>query len=345
MKLKYYLNLMAILVVAGCFSACESLLDLSPEDTLSPDTYFSNATQLELWTNQFYSQFDAADDAALWEADDVTDTNLGSLLMGQRMASNETGWSWSMLRNINYYLQNSNHCTDASVRKQYDGVALFMRAYFYYVKVRRYGDVPWYDQILESDNDEFLFKARDDRGLVMDAVMDDLDNAIEMLPTKKDVLHVTKWTALAFKSRAALYEGTWRKYRGLADADKYLKQAADAAETFIKNSGYKLYTVGSTPYRDMFNSIDVVSEEVILTRKYGKEANVMHSIPFNIINQRQGMTKRFVNHYLMADGSRITEQDGWETMDYATETQNRDPRMAHSMSRLCTGRCFGSVYQ
>ena len=240
-----------------------------------------------------------------------------------------------MLRKINYYLQNSYHCSSESVRNQYDGVAYFMRAYFYYIKVRRYGDVPWYSQVLNSDDDEYLFQARDDRGLVMDSIMSDLDKAVNMLPTKKDNLHVTKWTALAFKSRAALYEGTYRKYRNMADADKYLKLAAEAAENFIDNGGYKLYTTGSTPYRDMFNSIDVVDQEVILTSKYGTAANVMHSIQFNIINQRQGLSKRMMNHYLMSDGSRFTEQQSWETMEYVDEVKNRDPRLAQTV--LCPG--------
>ena len=66
-----------------------------------------------------------------------------------------------------------------------------------------------------------------------------------MLPRDKDVARVTRWAALAFKSRAALYEGTWRKYRGLPDADKYLQQAADAAATFIAESGYSLYKEGT----------------------------------------------------------------------------------------------------
>ena len=56
-----------------------------------------------------------------------------------------------------------------------------MRAYFYYVKVRRYGDVPWYDQVLNSDQDELLSKARDDREVIMDHVMDDLDKAIKIV--------------------------------------------------------------------------------------------------------------------------------------------------------------------
>lgn len=321
------------LICTILMAACD--LDLAPEDTLSPQTYFENSSQLELWTNGFYRLFPDADDLARQNADDNISTELGSTLLGQRTAANETGWNWDRLRDINYFLQHSNQCSDESARKQYDGVAYFFRAYFYFEKVKRYGDVPWYDQVLNSNDDALLNKPRQDREIIMDSVMQDLDKAIDMLPTSKDQVHVTKWTALALKSRAALYEGTFRKYRGMSNYEKYLQQAADAGEQFIDNSGYKLYTTGTEPYRTLFNSIDAVSDEVILTKKYSNSANLRHSIPFNIIQYRQGFTKRFMNHYLMADGSRFDEQEGWQTKDYVAETQNRDPRMAQTV--LCPG--------
>lgn len=333
MKKKYIF--MLALMAGAAMTSCEDNLDLAPEDTLNPGIYFSNASQLELWTNQFYSQFSTADDCAQQCAEDNIDADLSELLMGQRTAASENGWTWTTLRKINYCLQNSSNCKDANARKKYDGVAYFMRAYFYFVKVRRYGDVPWYNQVLNSDDDALLVKPRDSRILVMDSIMADMDRAIDMLPTAKDQVHVTKWTALALKSRIALYEGTWRKYRGIDGADKFLQFAADAAEEFIDKSGYKLYNTGSEPYRTMFNSIDCVADEVILTRKYSNTANVMHSVPFNIINNRQGLTKRFVNHYLMADGSYFSSQEGWKTMNYVQETQNRDPRLAQTI--LCPG--------
>lgn len=144
-----------------------------------------------------------------------------------------------------------------------------------------------------------LKKPREDRGIIMDHVMSDLDDAIDMLPRDKDVARVTRWAALAFKSRAALYEGTWRKYRGLPDADKYLQQAADAAATFIAESGYSLYKEGTEPYRDLFCSDDAKQSEVILARLYNFEGlNLAHSVQFNIRNAATGFTRRFMNHYL-----------------------------------------------
>ena len=323
------LKLLSVSAICASLASCE--MTLVPEDTLSPDTYFSNAEQLELWSNGFYAQLETAENLTGQDADDLIENNLGEVLMGQRSAASESGWSWTQLRNIKYLLANVYRCSDVSARNQYTGVALFHRAYFYFIKVRRYGDVPFYDTVINSDDNDLLYKERDDRGTVMDLIMADLDNAIELLPVAKDQAHVTKWTALALKSRVALYEGTWRKYRGMENADKYLRLAAEAAEDFIDNGGYKLYSTGATPYRDMFNSIECVGDEVILARKYGSSANVMHSVVFNFMNGRAGMTKRFMNHYLMADGSYYSAQQGYKTKEFVDEVSGRDPRLAQTI--------------
>ena len=308
-------KILATLLLGAACSGCD--LTLIPEDKVTPQTYFQSEVDLRLWTNQFYTLLDSPDSASGLNADDMVDKSMGDVISGTRMASDESGWTWTSLRKINYYLQNSHNCTDEAARTKYDGVAYFFRAYFYYVKVRRYGDVPWYDTVIGSEEEELLKKPREDRGIIMDHVMSDLDDAIDMLPRDKDVARVTRWAALAFKSRAALYEGTWRKYRGLPDADKYLQQAADAAATFIAESGYSLYKEGTEPYRDLFCSDDAKQSEVILARLYNFEGlNLAHSVQFNIRNAATGFTRRFMNHYLMADGSRFTEKEGHETMFY-----------------------------
>lgn len=240
------------------------------------------------------------------------------------------------MRVINQYLENSHKCTDIKARDQNDGTAYFFRAYFYFNKVRRYGDVPYYDQVLASDDKEALHKPRDSREYVMGRVMDDFDRAIDLLPDTKDVARVTKWSALAFKARAALYEGTFRKYHGLENPEKYLTLAAEAAEVFIDNSGYTLYSEGNEPYRDLFCSDKAKREEVVLAKIYNFSGlNLSHSIPQNITNLRQGFTNRFVNHYLTKDGNFFSSVPGYANMEYVDEVKNRDPRLAQTI--LCPG--------
>ena len=330
-----YVNALA----AACFvmlSICGCDLTLLPEDSTTPETFFKNESDFQLWTNRFYTMLETADAAAALNADDVVDRNFQDIIAGTRSPATESGWSWSHLRNINYCLLYSSNCEDPEIRRHYEGVAYFFRAYFYYVKVRRYGDVPWYDKVIDSGDSELLTRPRDDRGYVMDRVMEDFDRAIDMLPEEKSVSRVTKWTALAFKSRAALYEGTFRKYHGYEDWEKYLRACADAARQFIRESGYTLYDEGTEPYRDLFCSDQAKSEEVVLARIYNfPDLNLPTSIQQNIINDRQGFTKRFMDHYLMKDGTRFTKLEDHEKMPYTEETQDRDPRMAQTV--LCPG--------
>jgi hypothetical protein len=42
-------------------------------------------------------------------------------------------------------------------------------------------------------------------------------------------------------------------------------------------------------------------------------------------------TKKLIASYLMKDGSRFTDQEGWESMAFQQETKNRDPRLAQSI--------------
>ena len=333
----------AISAVILCAAAAGCDLTLYPEDAVSPEVYFKNETDFEQWTNYLYAGLlDDANTVSRYNADDMVDKSMGNIIQGLRLASDAMSgnneWDWDMLRRINYLLEHSSNCDDEAVRTKYEGIAYFFRAYFYYQKVMRFGDVPWYDKVLDSTDDEFLNKARDDRGYVMDKVMEDFDRAIDMIPDTKDAYsaRVTKWVALAMKSRAALFEGTWRKYHGLSDPERFLEQAVTAAKTFIDESGYVLYDQGEQPYRDLFNSDRAKTEEVVFARLYQFETlNVSNSVQFNIRNDAQGFTRRFMNHYLMADGSRFTDIKGHETMSYLEETKGRDPRMAQTV--LCPG--------
>ena len=330
------INKIIILGMAvALFNSCD--LTLLPENAVTPENYFQNKSDLELWTNQFYTLLDEPDASAGTNADDMIDKGMGQVIEGTRSVASETGWSWTKLRHINYFLQHSSNCDDETARNQYNGVAQFFRAYFYFVKVRRYGDVPWYDQVLGSEDQELLVKARDSREFVMNQVLKDFQDAATSLPTKSTETRntrVTKWAALAFASQAALYEGTYRKYHGLDNYEKYLEIAASTARQFIDESGFSLYKEGTEPYRDMFCADNAKTTEVVLARAYNFEGlQLSHSVQFSIANLQMGFTRRFMNHYLMADGTRFTDKQGYETMFYTDEVKNRDPRLQQTV--LC----------
>ena len=167
--------------------------------------------------------------------------------------TNSSGWDWGDLRNINYFLQyNNDPKVPVETRKNYNGIAKFFRAYFYFEKVKRFGDVPWIGKPLDVSDTTILYGPRDSRTLVMDSVLADIDYACANITSTSDATRslVTKYVAYALKSRICLFEGTFRKYHtelGLtASANTWLDQAAAAAKSVMDDGGYSIYTTGGT---------------------------------------------------------------------------------------------------
>ena len=80
-------------------------LDLIPEDTMSPENYFSSEEELRLWTNQYYGMFPGADNLNAICADDVIKNILSDEILGNRTPGTEKAWDWEDLRTINTYFQ------------------------------------------------------------------------------------------------------------------------------------------------------------------------------------------------------------------------------------------------
>lgn len=324
--------------VLACMVSCIDL-DRFPLDSMSPDTFFSNEEELQAFSNTFYVILPAT---SLYtdNADTYTQNTLPDEISGLRIVpASGGGWSWGDLRNINTLLEYSVNCKDDEVRVRYDALARFFRAYFYFDKVKRFGDVPWYDHQLDSDDPE-LYKPRDSREFVMQKMIEDIDYAIENLGTAKELYRITRWSALALKSRFCLFEGTFRKYHGITldghDWQWYLEQSAAASERLINESGYSLYTADGPDrsYMNLFASENAIPTEAILARDYNQALGVFHNSNYFSIGQtngRPGMTRKLVASYLMKDGSRFTDKEGWETMQFAEECKDRDPRLAQSI--------------
>lgn len=325
-------------IVGFLLSCNDSYLERYPLAELAPENYFQNAQELENYTNNFYSQLPDALDIHYnvpHQADDEARNTMADEIRGTRITPGSGGgWSWSALRRINIYLEHSHRCEDEAARLLYDGVARFFRAYFYFDKVVRFGDVPWYDDVLGVD-DEGLQKPRDSRKFVFEKMLEDIDFAIEHGREQKSAQLITKWTALALKSRMCLFEGTFRKYHGLDDWQEILQTGVDASEQLMNAGLYRIYTGNSnTVYQQLFTSDNAITDEMILARQYTEAIPVVHQANFYLLTAshgRPGMQKSVVDSYLMADGSRFTDIPGYETMQFYQETRNRDPRMAQTI--------------
>ena len=337
-------------MLAGfAFTGCDDLLDAVPKDKLTEDTFFKSESELKAFAIVFYEALPGSD---LYIANDdhYTQNNMSDEGMGSRIIpASGGGWSWGALRNINTLLEDLNHCPDEAVCARYEALARFFRAYFYYNKVRRFGDVPWYDSTIGSTETEKLNRPRDNREFVMGKILEDLDFAIENLPAAKSAYEITKWSAMALKSRVCLFEGTFRKYHAgdvflstiPADAHDYvwyLNQCAEVSLELIQTGGYSLHTDGGVNrcYYNLFHTMNATDlmDEVILARDYNNTYGAYHNSGSAQTTGSRGCpsaTKKLIASYLMKDGTRFTDISGWETMNFVQETQNRDPRLSQSI--------------
>lgn len=344
-QLLYTLLSAIIGIAAGCK---KGFLDRQPLSQISPSTAFRSEAELRLYTQSFYDRMlpNADNDDkgfSLYNEgiDNIIKNSLPVELTGNRtIPVNGGGWNWSELRNVNYFIQNHRRGgLDPSITNKYLAVAKFFRAYFYYNMVARFGDVPWYGEVIAPSDSASLQKPRDPRTLVMDSVLADIDFAIANASTTRDngADQITKWTALALKSRICLFEGTFRKYHtefNLPNANRFLEECVKASEELISKGGYTISKVGDQPYRDLFASYNVNPNEMLLARQYSTALQIFHNVNYYTITPsygKPGLEKKFVNSYLMKDGTRFTDKAGYATMQFAEETKDRDPRLAQTI--------------
>lgn len=336
-------------------TACD-YLDKTPLDAIDSDQFYetANAVSLEQYCNYLYPKLiigygapasydtgilgmdENGDDYLPW-ARNITSFGLRTLVS----SANGTEWQWENIRTCNDFLNNYDRSPESEeIKHRYAGEILFFKTLDYYNKVKTYGDVPWYDEVLKP-GDESLYKARDSRTLVMKNMLRDIDQAIEWLPTRAsgiDVTRVTKDAALALKARFCLFEGTWRKYHGLdTENDLYLHEALEAATELMKPAyGHSLYkgTDPNTCYHELFVMDDLANNpEVILSKAYDPSLSLGNNITRQIyVNETSwGLSKNLVDSYLCATTGKpisICGCPGHTT--YTTlvdELNNRDPRL------------------
>jgi starch-binding outer membrane protein, SusD/RagB family len=358
MKQLIFIIACGAVLVTGC-----KKLDQEPQATASHTAVFGTEKGLQLYVASFYNNLPTAGDVV--RADNMSDyaarTDVPSFLTASGFSAQQgSGWSWGALRNVNYFIENNNDpVIPSAIRQNYTAIARLFRALFYYDKVQRFGDVPWYNKTIKVSDSAALYKARDPRKLVMDSVLADLNFACNNI-TGNDATRslMTKYVALAFKSRICLFEGTFRKYHGgtggLAEglggtADAWLQEAADAAAKVMAEGGYSLNTAGGSgvSYRQLFTSKLPVSSEVILANVCDATLNVLNDANWYWTSATYGprlsFTRTFVNTYLNIDGTPFTANAGYQTMPFIDEVKNRDKRLQQTIRMSNYNRINGGA--
>ena len=344
--MKRFIILLALAAVG--FTACD-FLDREPLSEMTEDIYFKTAEDLQLFTNPLYNNM-LDKESYNHQSDHYIKLSLSNVLHGgtyRTVPESGGGWTWTDLRRMNTLLSRLDECEDEKARVEYEALTRFFRAFFYFEKVKRFGDVPWIDQELGSDSEQ-LYAPRDSREFIMQKMLEDINFAIDNLPEAVSTFRVNKYAALALKAQFCLYEGTFRKYHNLVITPEeagvesvitntdYIRYAADAAEEIMNDGKYKLFTTGkpSEDYRTLFAQESASKDEYILAIHFSYAAAIFNNSTAMALLPAQGRlaaTRKFVNTYLNADGSRFTDNPAHATMQYFEEFQNRDPRLAQTL--------------
>lgn len=345
---------MALAAAALTLTSCDDFLDRDPRDTFTEGkSFWSNENAVESYTNRFYTNFvgysqgggygwfyfkSLGDDQATSTLDDWTYKTIPNT------ASNYNDW-FTEARRANYVIQNvpSSSLKEASKTK-YVAIARLARAWDYYMLVRMYGDVEWIDYVITDPEDEKIWGERDNRDVVMDKVLEDLDYAIEYLGASSDKTLWSKNMALAMKSDICLYEGTFRKYcttaeNGIAPdaarSKKYLEESVKASQALMDGT----YTL-SAKYGDIYNALGLNgNKEIIFFRNYEKDV-VMHGLVDYTCGstEQRGITRDAFDAFLFKDGKPLANT-GLDKSDLAVKNadgnysikkalDNRDPRLS-----------------
>lgn len=354
-------RLLWLSIIASLVIGCDKLEQL-PEATASGDAVFGSEKGLELYANSFYQILPSANN--VHTADNMSDYGarrdappfLRGNAYGPTISDNTSAsaynlvalgpdwdWDWGQLRNVNYFLEkNTDPRIPEDVRRHYNGLARFFRAFFYFEKVKRYGDVPWVSRALAVDDPQ-LFAGRDSRTKVIDSIIADLDYATANIKTVTDASRslITKWVAHAFKARVCLFEGTFRKYHtnlNLAGTSAgLLTLAATTAKKIMDESGFKLYEGAGTSlsYRRVFTNPAPIADEVMLAALQDAALGILHAANWYMTSATTGVRfsfiRTFINTYLKIDGTPFTNTAGYETMEFKDEVKNRDKRLEQTI--------------
>jgi hypothetical protein len=326
------------------FGGCETeYLTQIPKDQLVVETTFTSYSNIKAYAWGFYDTFPG------FSTVPISEEFNGDLFLNSTSKIPTSDWirqlvtipatnstysgSYSNIRRINIMLDNidkSNVLTQLE-KNHWRSVGYFFRAYEYHNLVSRYGDVIWLEHALNDASPE-LFSPRTPRNEVTQNMLDNLLFAESHIKAAGDGPNSVGVHAVrALISRFGLFEGTWRKYHGLGDSEKYLRASVNASEKLMVS-----YPTLMPNYDLEFNSESLAGATgIILYKQYSVESQLTYNL-VNLIRSSSGiwdLTKKAADMYLLKDG-----QTRWSSplfvgdKDPYTEFRNRDKRMLFTIS-------------
>ena len=247
------------------------------------------------------------------------------------------------------YLQYSNpdeYETRTKLMEQYRNEVRFLKAYYHYELLKRFGGIPIIDKKLDPNNADDLYELqhteRNSFEECVNFIVQECDAVAPNLSTSyedADLGRVTRGAALALKSRVLLlaasdlYNQSGNTnpligYTSSSQSERWLK-AAEAAQEVIDLGLYDLHT----SYQELFILATAKKDvkEVIWERRLPATKTMEtnnYPIGYDIGQTETCPTQNLVNAYEMADGTLFS----WSNPAHIADPySNRDPRLKMSI--------------
>ena len=207
--MKRLLYILGFIVIA---SGCSDILEIEDINNYSPELVWNDENLANAYMVNLYAMFGNWDTGAdrtsqqiagiVWYQDQITITN-----------GNFKRWDYNRIRLINQAIQDINTGgLDQEIKDNITGQALFMRAYSYFYMVMYHGGVPYITSPQDRYEDD-LFVPRNSTAECFDLLIEDLDNAINLLPesimpASSDFGKIDGAFAKAFKAKVLLYKAS-----------------------------------------------------------------------------------------------------------------------------------------
>lgn len=299
-----------LFVILLLFSACDSVLDNSPQDKYSENVVWKDFNLTEGTLLDSYNGLGMGYQHVMIHS--VTDEirfeftwGPQTYVTGNISADNVQPWGnriinwpkhYENIQKLNLFLANVDQVLEedgsgVALQEKVDvlkGEARFMRAYNYAKLARDYGGVPIITEPFKI-GDDYLSITRDTYKETIDFISQELDVAASLLGTKDEMEmgRATKGTALALKSRVLLFAASDLVADGTAanelvgyqspDRTALWTAARDAAKAVMDLGMYELTDLGapdkeavSQNYYEMFRAKDLSNSEVIWGVMYTK---------------------------------------------------------------------------
>ena len=358
-----YIYISAAISIAFTLSSCNGFLDREEDSFIDKTATFDSYNRTKEYLTYAYSLLPEGLNRFSREALLASATDDAEFAIESAEIQQLNNGSWNALNNPDdvwnrYFsgiskcctlLENTNHVNldisrldpDKQVEyanslkdiRMWRAEARFLRAYFHFELLKRYGPIPIVTSTL-SINGNYENTPRPTMKEVVDFIAKECDIAadtLELTPWRNvnDAFgRATKGAALALKSRLLLYAASplYVDFGDTNEANKptdiaMWKSAADAAKAVIDLNQYEL----ASSYADLFKN-DFQNKEYIFVRRYAANSDFEKS-NFPVSFGGKGGTnpsQNLVDDYEMLDG---TPFDWNDPAKAAQPFENRDARL------------------